>query len=352
VTISADFPADLTVAVMTHNNSATLDSVLETVAACGCPLSRTMVVDSASTDRSPDIAAARLGAAQVIKLAANEGPNPARNRALRQATTPYMLVLDADVLLTHEAPAALRRAMDEDRVAVGAPLVMHISRPDVIQYGGGGVHFICEAVNPWMDRPLSERGLDDRDIGAAPGAALLIDVAKAQAVGGFDDRYFMGKEDGDFLHRLRIAGYRLRETPAARVMHHSRQRSSWLFEYQVRNRWHFLLRNYQLRTLIILAPALAVHEVLQLTVLALKGHLGAWFRGCVGLARLLPALPRDRAIVRRFRRVGDRHLLRDDPLVVRTDVGGGLLKSAYDVWLRAYWRAVRPLIDGREFAGN
>jgi GT2 family glycosyltransferase len=338
----------MTTAIVTHNSSASLARVLDAVAATGCPLSHTLIVDVASTDGTGEIAASRLGPAQVRRLDVNEGPNPARNEALRLARTPYVLLMDADVLLMPETPTALRRAMDGNDIAVCAPIVVYASQPDVIQYAGGGVHFICEAVNKWMDQSVAARGTSDCDIGAAPGAALLIDVERAQAVGGFDDRYFLGKEDGDFLHRLRIAGYRLREAPAARVLHDTRPRSTWLFEYQVRNRWHFLLRNYELRTLILLAPALIVHEVLQLAVLVLKGHVGVWIRACGGLLRLLPSLPRDRASVRRFRRVGDRHLFSDDPLVVRADVGGaGAFKNAYDACLRGYWRIVRPLIDGR-----
>jgi len=352
VTISAadasGFPSDISIAIVTHDSSASLSRVLDAVAATGCPVTQTLIVDVASRDATADIAASRIGHDHVVRLERNDGPNPARNEALRRASTPYVLLMDADVLLTPHTPTALRRAIGGDDIAVSAPIVVHASRPDVIQYAGGGVHYMCEAVNRWMDQPVAARGTGASDIGAAPGAALLIDVAKAMAVDGFDERYFLGKEDGDFLHRLRIAGYRLRETPDARVLHDTRPRSTWLFEYQIRNRWHFLLRNYEARTLIVLAPALALHEVLQFGMLALKGHAGAWFRACRGIAGLLPSLPADRARVRTFRRMGDRHLLSDDPLVIRADVGGaGAFKSAYDAWLRGYWRLVRPLISGR-----
>ena len=60
----------------------------------------------------------------------------------------------------------------------------------------------------------------------------------------------MGKDDGDFTHRMRIGGYRILELPEALVLHGSRPRSDWLFYYQIRNRWHFMLKNYQWRTLI------------------------------------------------------------------------------------------------------
>ena len=72
-------------------------------------------------------------------------------------------------------------------------------------------------------------------------------------------------------HRMRIAGYRILEVPDALVLHGSRPRSDWLFYYQLRNRWHFMLKNYQLRTLIAIVPCLVVHEPLQLIVMHAKG---------------------------------------------------------------------------------
>ena len=43
-------------------------------------------------------------------------------------------------------------------IGIGSPIVVHAGDPATIQYAGGSLHFICEAINPWMDRPLAERG--------------------------------------------------------------------------------------------------------------------------------------------------------------------------------------------------
>ena len=99
---------------------------------------------------------------------------------------------------------------------------------------------------------------------------LLIDCAVAAEVGLFDERYFIGKEDGDFTHRVRLAGYRIVEPPRARVRHRSRRRGSWLFYYQIRNRWHVILKNYEVRTILVLLPAFVLHEALQAIVLTAK----------------------------------------------------------------------------------
>src|SRR6185437_7909354 len=140
------------------------------------------------------------------------------------------------------------------------------------------------------------RGDAPRDIGVAPTCGLLLDRQAAIDVGLFDERYFIGKEDGDFTHRVRLAGYRILELPQALVLHQSRPRGTWLFYYQIRNRWHFMLKNYQ-------SSMLAV-------VLHAKGHARVYWKSVAGLIAMLPALPRDRALTNRIRVVPDAALLR------------------------------------------
>jgi GT2 family glycosyltransferase len=238
--------------------------------------------------------------------------------------------------------------MRDRGVGAAVPVVVHAHDSRRVQYAGGSLHFVCEAISPWADRPLSERGLEPADIGTAPGVCFLLDVAAARRAGMFDPRYFMGKEDGEFCYRLRVAGYRIVEVGAARVDHGSRPRSTWLYPFQIRNRWHFMLKNYEVRTLIVLAPALLLHEVVQFAILAAKGHAGAWFRAARELGRWLPSLAADRRTVAGLRRVSDRALLGAAPLVVRADIVGGSLgrslKSLYDAWLSLYWRSTSWLL--------
>lgn len=272
------FPDDVDVAIVSHNGRATLPRLLQCLAAAGAPPERIVVHDVGSTDDTSAWLARDWPRVTVRRIDGNVGPNPARNRALLEATRPYVLLLDADAYVRPDAAARLRSALDPAKsVGTTVPVVVHSHDPNLIQYTAGSIHFMCEAINPWQNRPLAERGTKLSDIGTAPGVAYLIDVSVAQRIGLFDERYFLGKEDGDFCHRLVMAGYRLVEDPLAIVEHPSKPRLAWLFKWQLRNRWHFLLKNYEVRTLIILLPALAFHEVLQFGMLVLKGHVRAWW---------------------------------------------------------------------------
>jgi GT2 family glycosyltransferase len=337
-------PADITVAIVAHDALGYLPDCVASVRASGAQPSQIVVVDVASTDGLDVWMRDHLPAASYVRLPRNDGPSPGRNAGIRAARTPYVLLLDADVQLEVATVLPLYDEMRRDpTIAIGSPVVVRAENPDVIQYADTWLHFICEAINPYLGRTVGERGGEARDIGVASTCALLLRRDVSIDIGLFDERYFIGKEDGDFTHRARMAGYRILELPGSRVRHLTKPRSAWLFYFQIRNRWHFLLKNYEWRTLGCLLPALAVHEVLQLGLLVLKGHFPTWCRALAGLLRMLPDLPRDRALMYRIRVRRDSELLRAGPMVLREDVGGGLraFVRLYERALAAYWRFLR-----------
>ncbi len=343
------FPSDVDVVIVAHNNLPALPGVVASLLAAGCGEGDITLVDVASTDGTAEWLASAHPAVRHRRLATNDGPGPGRNIGILEATRPFVLLMDADVVVEPQAVQRLHAAMVADRrIRIGSPIVVHAGRPDTIQYAGGGIHFICEAINPWLDRTLVERGPEPADIDAAPTCALLLDRLTAIDVGLFDERYFIGKEDGDFTHRFRMAGHVIRELPDALVRHHSRPRGTWLFYFQIRNRWHFMLKNYQWRTLVGIVPCLLLHEPLQFAVLVAKGHGRTYFKAVKGLLAMLPTLGRDRALARRIRRVGDGALLHSGRLIVRDDLASSgpvrAGKRIYEDLLAGYWRLLRATV--------
>jgi GT2 family glycosyltransferase len=349
MTAVTPFPSDVGVAIVGHNNRDKLARTLASLDAAGCPRGAILVIDVGSTDGTSDWIRAEYPTVRLERLERNDGPGPGRNLGIRNTAQPYVFLMDADVSVEPTCIQRLSAAMKADaRIKIGSPIVVHVNAPDTIQYAGGSLHFICEAINPWMDRPLAERGPAPQDIGVASGCGLLLDREAAMEVGLFDERYFLGKDDGDFTHRMRIAGYRILELPDALVLHQTRPRGTWLFYYQLRNRWHFMLKNYQWRTLVLIAPCLAVHETLQLIVLHAQGHARVYWKAVGGLFAMLPNLGRDRAFIRRIRAVPDAALLRSDHLIIRGDLSAHAIvrygKRAYEGFLRGYWRMLTSTV--------
>lgn len=338
-----NFPEDISVVIVTHNAVDHIGRTIEALGNSHCPLDRITVVDVASTDGCPDFVESRWSGVQVVRLGSNLGPNPARNLGISRAKTPYVFLMDSDVTVEAGTIATLRDAMGRDESAgIGSPVVLYGDRPEILQYAETGIHYICEAVNKWQGKHVDERGAEVRNIGCASANALLISKAAAARVGMFDERYFLGKDDGDFTHRVNVAGFRILEVPQARVYHHAKSRGTGLFYYQIRNRWHFMLKNYQFVTLLFILPVLLVHEFLQAVLLFAKGNGGAYIKAIAGLMKMVPSLPADRALVSGFRTRNDRDLLWSGPIVMREDFLKNPImrqgKKWYDTILDAYWK--------------
>jgi hypothetical protein len=139
--------------------------------------------------------------------------------------------------------------------------------------------------------------------------------------------------------------------PQAQVFHYSRPRGTWLFYYQIRNRWHFMLKNYQVSTLLLIAPPLVVHEALQAAVLVAKGHARVYFKAVWGLVKLLPDLRKDRAVMKRIRRRRDADVLVAGSLVIREDLAKARLvragRALYEGFLNGYWRLLKATVYSR-----
>jgi len=190
-----------------------------------------VVVDNASKDDSADAVAAHEPDATLVRLTTNIGFGPGVNRAVARTTTPYILVTTPDVVVepgsTKALVAALESAPDVGLVAprVETPdrsLYPSVRRfPNVVDAAGHAfLHFL------WPSNPFSRRyKMDDwdhrvaADVDWVAGTHFLVRREAWDAVGGFDEQFFMFVEDVDLCWRLHQAGWRVRYEPDAVVVH-------------------------------------------------------------------------------------------------------------------------------------
>jgi glycosyltransferase involved in cell wall biosynthesis len=163
------------------------------------PPDEIIVVDDASTDETPSVAA-QLGA-RVLRLSKNSGPAAARNHGAAQAHGDVLFFVDADVVIARGAVDRVRTVLAE-HPTVAAVFGSYDATPRadgiVSRYRNLLHHFVhqngqAEASTFW----------------AGCGA---IRRAVFQDIGGFDARRFPRPsiEDIELGHRLRQAGHRIR----------------------------------------------------------------------------------------------------------------------------------------------
>jgi len=105
---------DVTVVVACFNYGAFLEEAVASVLRQEDGAPRVIVVDDGSTEASTAAALERLPEEVVVLRQRNQGVCAARNAGIARATTPYVLVLDADDRLADGALRALRAALEQE----------------------------------------------------------------------------------------------------------------------------------------------------------------------------------------------------------------------------------------------
>jgi GT2 family glycosyltransferase len=150
------------------------------------------------------------------------------------------------------------------------------------------------------------------EVAAISGACFAIRRQLFEALGGFDESFFMYVEDADLSLRARLAGYACLYVPCSVIRHDYRL----LFGphktyYQERNRYLMLLKSWHWATLIVLLPALLLAEVVTwgFVLAREKQYLGNKLRAYASVAAHWPETMRARRRTQALRRVRDRDLL-------------------------------------------
>jgi GT2 family glycosyltransferase len=208
------------------------DRCLESLRASSLGL-ECIVVDHASDEA----AVARLRRAhpdvRFVATADNAGFGAGINRAAKLAHGDLLLVLNPDTTVPTDVVPRLSAWMDSHpQAGLVAPLITTSDGaieasarafPGWSTVLGGRSTWLSRAwpSNPWSRRNL-RTGPDVRepvDVDWVSGACMLIRRDAFDAVGGFDEAFFLYWEDADLCRRLGIAGWRVTYYPGCGITH-------------------------------------------------------------------------------------------------------------------------------------
>ena len=246
-----DSRRDVSAIVVCLNGLPWLERCLESVAAC-----ETIVVDHGSTDGSLALVRERFPDVQVIEQE-NVGMGAGNNAGMRIASGRYFLLLNSDAWME---PGAVERlvALADSRpeAAVVGP---RLRNPD-----GSLQRSVRGFPSPWRiateyfflrklapgSRALNSlygAGFDHDstiEVDWVSGACLFVRREAAQAVGPFDEDYFMFSEETDWCYRFRQAGWAVIFSPEAECVHvGGATHGGRLFRENVRGHLRFLTKH-------------------------------------------------------------------------------------------------------------
>ena len=217
------------VVVVTYSPGATLDSFLTSLRSAGTAPLEVVMADNGSTDGSVE-AAAEQGRARLLPTGGNLGYGAAANRGVATGSAPWVVVANPDLEWEPGSLDALLEVADRyPRAGAVGPLIhtpqgeLYPSARALPSLGRGVGHAVFGWVwpsNPWTRAYRQESGQPvERVTGWLSGSCMLLRREAFEAVGGFDESYFMFFEDLDLCERLAEAGWSSVYAPSARVTH-------------------------------------------------------------------------------------------------------------------------------------
>ncbi len=237
--MSSDRPSVRVVCVTYHPGLAELTGFATSLRRATTADVELVIVDNGADHSVPERVAREQGARLVV-AGRNLGYGAAANLGARGATQPWLVVANQDIVWHG---GSLDTLLDAGEAAGAGAVGPTLLNPDGTRYPSaralpslrlGVGHALL--VRAWPRNPWTRRYQEGADVtpsadgavrtaGWLSGACLLLRREAFEAVGGFDEGYFMFFEDVDLGERLGRAGWPNVHVPAAQVTHE--QGSSW-----------------------------------------------------------------------------------------------------------------------------
>jgi GT2 family glycosyltransferase len=307
----ADAPR-VAVVIVNFNAGEFLPRALDALGAQTVRPNRTIVVDNASGDGSPETVAERYPHVELIPLERNAGFAAANNVGVRAAgDCEWVALLNPDAFPSPGwLEALLGAARENPRHSFFGSHMLQARDPDRIDglgdaYHVSGLSWRREQGRRAVGRRAPFTAVDT--FSACAGAALYRRDVFLEA-GGFDETFFCYIEDSELAFRLRLQGHRCRYVPEAEVLHVgsalSGVDSDFTVYYSNRNLVWAWMKNMPSPLLWLYLPQHLLVNASMVLLYALKGQGRVVLAAKRDALRALPRVRRARAEAQARRAVG------------------------------------------------
>jgi hypothetical protein len=293
-----------------------------------------IILDNASTDGSVDLIKNNFSKIVVVENKENIGHSDACNQGAKIAKGEYLLFIDNDTNMDRYFVKELLKVFDAKPDAGVAGGIVKDYGTNYIQELGILVDYFGYAL-PHI--PTTTVGYLQEDKNQftkiletfyVSSCALMIPKWLFFKVGGFDRKYFVYKDDLDLCWRVQLVGYRVYVNPKAKIYHKMGvtlggssssivKKKSYPITvkkryFGERNTIRTLLKNYELKVLMIILPIYILINLVEMFFFVikspkiLKSYLEAWIWDMKEINSTLE----ERKKIQKIRKVSDLEILR------------------------------------------
>lgn len=306
-------PLRASIIIVNYNGQDEVSPCLVSVMRSMPTESEAIVVDNASTDASAETIEHDFPHVRLIRSKTNLGFGGGNNVGAQAARGRFLVFLNPDTQVAEGGLAALLAPLEaEPHLGLVTAKILLAAQPDHINACGNTIHLTGLTLCRGMGLPKSAFDQAE-EVDAISGAAFAIRRETFEALGGFDEDFFLYMEDTDLSWRARLAGWRCGYVPESIVLHHYTLRiSPKKVFYQERNRYRMLLKSLRWPTLAVLLPALLLAEGVTwgFALWSDRANWGNKLHAYQAIVANWNSIMQKRKTTQALRRISDRELLR------------------------------------------
>jgi GT2 family glycosyltransferase len=347
---------NISAVLINHNGGHTILTAIQSILNQRQTWDQIIVVDNGSTDGSNEEIRQHHPIVELVELGKNMGLPYARNAGISKTDSDLVLLLDDDVYLSPGSLEYMINAIQDTGAPVICPRIVLHPENEIIQCDGASIHHTGALVLRHSFEKTTLHPPKRHLVTAFIGACLLFNAKLLRELGGFDKDYFFYLEDLELSFRLTSLGYRICCEENAVALHERGAgtedlsfRGKGVYPakrayFNLRHRWLTILIYFQLRTFILLFPALILYEMAAFIESFRRGWLEMYFKAFLSLIQKRKSILQRRRYWGSRRKVSDRHILTGGMLPFsRGFVEPSRIKLVHvlDFVLNSYWNMAK-----------
>ncbi len=320
-------------------------------------LTQVYIVDNASSEQSYNYLASTYPEAKILKR--DDGNYCAANNLGFQTAIKdgceYLVTVNMDTEMSPAWLEELARVLDDEDVGIAQSKILLFSKndsekhEDKINTLGNSLHFLGFGTTSAYNTPDHDiKGYPEIN-GYASGCSFITRREVYQAIGGWNEEYYMYHDDIEFSLKARLAGYKIVLAPLSVIFHkYEFSRSVRMLYYMERNRYLLAFSFYPVSVIFLLLPAFIVMSLGLLGFSLIKGWFSAWCRSVFYFCRpsswrLIVKTRRD---IKNLRRQSFRIIMDDMAGKLEfSEIDNPLLRYVANPILSFYWRLIKKVTN-------
>lgn len=259
----------VTIIVSNYNGKAFLEDCFTSMKKLDYPSFDVIMTDDCSTDSSVEYVKKNFPWVKVIANKKNLGVPISFNNAVKQSKTELLVKVDNDVTFDKEWLKKMVETLNNDaKIGVVGSLILNYGEKDVQDIGSNIDMFGYQMNYTTLDGlPKKEEKL--KEVFYVSGCSMLFRKNIFEKAGGFDEEYFLYKDDLDLCWRIKMLDFKIVTDLESKIYHKSGVTAGGQIKLDQKGKYHTsakkrffgerntlrtLLKNYSTISLIKVLP--------------------------------------------------------------------------------------------------